>query len=200
MKFEREKKKKKNLLLSTRNKLQLTTSYKGLKLDGAILWDIKLWIIRSKFPPPSNVLWYGYEMFSRFVPPPNVLVVWGGRCEYQPKLSHGVSFGEKGERNVLMWHFVFCYVFLGILFSAYKVCNWKRRSSENNDRNDKFLCHLIFLKPFKSWKLLDIRFHPWKLKHKTLLCTITQFFIIMFTTGYHHRFRILLGKNKYTAY
>ncbi len=72
--------------------------------------------------------------------------VLGGRWEYQPKkLSHGVFFVQKGERNGLMWHFVFCYVFLGILFSAYKVCNRRKKRSKTNtsnlktnDRNDKF--------------------------------------------------------------
>ncbi len=103
---EKKKTKQKNLLLPISNKLQLTTSYKGLKLDGAISCDISLWITRSKISTSLqySVMWaiIGYEIFWRFVHPPNVLVSARWEVRISTKAKSWSLFVQKGERNVLM--------------------------------------------------------------------------------------------------
>jgi len=109
LKEKKNSKKKKNkktyyFLLAISYNLQ--TSYKGLKLDGAISCDINLWITRSKISTSLqySVMWaiIGYEILLRFVHPPNVLVSARWELRISTKAKSWSLFVQKGERNVLM--------------------------------------------------------------------------------------------------
>ncbi len=91
-------------------------------MDGAILCDINLWITRSKkfhLPP----MFYdvrtiiGYELFLRFVPPPNVLV--SARWEVRISTKEAKSWSLFCAKRRKEWaHVTFCLL---LCFSRYFV-------------------------------------------------------------------------------